>query len=67
MCNVWTQVCSCVQCASNEEKIKQREDKVFVAISEKFRLLWSVYISTVQFRAAIESARNEEDNSTTGI
>ena len=31
-------------CASNEEKIKQREDKVFVAISEKFRLYWSVYI-----------------------
>ena len=67
MCNVWTKECSWVQCASNEEKIKQREDKVFVVISEKFRLLWSVYISTVQFRAAIESARNEEDNSTTGI
>ena len=31
-------------CASNEEKIKQREDKVFVVISEKFSLFWSVYI-----------------------
>ena len=37
MCNVWTQLCSWVQCASNEDKIKQREDKVFVAISESLQ------------------------------
>lgn len=44
MCNVWTKECSWVQCASNEEKIKQREDKVFVVISEKFRLYFGRFI-----------------------
>ena len=48
MCNVWTKECSWVQCASNEEKIKQREDKVFVAISEsrKISTRYTVYCYT---------------------
>ena len=42
-------------------KKSSSERTKFVVISEKFRLLRSVYIWTVQFRAAIESAGNEED------